>query len=145
MREAVGNAFMVNFIIVFIVAIILLLVGSISYSKSFRVRNRLIDIIERNECYDDNSNSTKCTSKAEIDKVLLEIGYKVSDTKTCKKESGKTLLTTNTNFRYCIYKVDSNRGHYYSVVAYGYFEIPLIEGYLEIPVKGDTKIFYTSE
>ena len=144
MREAVGNAFLVNFIIVFLVAIMFLLISSISYTKSFRVRNRLIDIIEKNGCYDDNASN--CSSKTEIDSILVEIGYKVSGNKECDKpnDSKTTLLTgTNTNFRYCVYKKKTdNNNYYYSVTAYGYFEIPLIGGYFEIPVKGDTKIFY---
>lgn len=145
MREAVGNAFLVNFIIVFLVTIMFLLISSISYTKSFRVRNRLIDIIERNGCYDDQNNSD-CPSKTEIDNILVEIGYKVSGNKKCEKpdDTKTTLLTaTNTNFRYCVYKKETNNNrYYYSVTAYGYFEIPLIGSYFEIPVKGDTKIFY---
>ena len=101
-----------------------------------------VDIIEKYECYDD-SNSSSCASKNEINQVLAEIGYRVSGTKTCKQERGKKLLTTSNNgFRYCIYRTDVNRGHYYSVTVFGYFEIPLVGGYFEIPVNGDTKIFY---
>lgn len=147
MREAIGNAFLVNFIIVILVAVMFLLISSISYTKSFRVRNRLIDIIEKNECF--SNDTSECTSKDEIDSILLEIGYRVADKQKCKavdssESEYKTLLTdSSTNFRYCVYKVKtSNDNYYYSVVAYGYFEIPLIGGYFEIPVKGDTKIFY---
>ena len=77
MREAIGNAFLVNFIIVILVAVMFLLISSISYTKSFRVRNRLIDIIEKNECF--SNDTSECTSKDEIDSILLEIGYRVAD------------------------------------------------------------------
>lgn len=142
MREAIGNAFIVNFIIVILVAVMFLLISSISYTKSFRVRNRLIDIIEKNECYSDDTN--ECPSREEIDNILLEIGYKVSDrNQKCKNIDGKELLTKDPNFRYCVYKVTTgNNNVYYSVTAFGYFEIPLVGGYFEIPVNGDTKIFY---
>lgn len=142
MREAIGNAFIVNFIIVILVAVMFLLISSISYTKSFRVRNRLIDIIEKNECFDEDGNG--CSSRDEIDSILLEIGYRVSGkNQKCKNIDGKELLTKNPNFRYCVYKVTTdNNNVYYSVTAFGYFEIPLIGGYFEIPVKGDTKIFY---
>lgn len=142
MREAVGNAFLFNFIIVFLVAIIFVLISSISYSKAFKVKNRLVDIVEKYECYEE----TNCQSKTEIENVLGEIGYRVSHKAECETISGKTLLTAtnDTNYRYCIYKNDANRGYYYSVIAYAYFEIPLVGGYFEIPIKGDTKVIYTS-
>ena len=47
MKEAVGNSMVLTFIFVFIAIFIILFVGSIAYSKGFKVRNRIIDIIEK--------------------------------------------------------------------------------------------------
>ena len=42
MREAIGNTFIVNLLMVFLGVMSALLVGSVSYSKAFKVKNRII-------------------------------------------------------------------------------------------------------
>ena len=46
MREATGQAGLMNIMLFIIGIIIVLLAGSIAYSKAFRVKNRIIDAIE---------------------------------------------------------------------------------------------------
>ena len=47
MSDATGQAGLLNIMLAIIAIIIVLLAGSISYSKSFRVKNKIIDIIEK--------------------------------------------------------------------------------------------------
>ena len=46
MREAIGSAFLVNLILVFMGVISALIVGSISYSKAYKAKDRIIYVIE---------------------------------------------------------------------------------------------------
>lgn len=140
MKAATGNAMLMNIIIVFLVIVMALLVTSISYTKAFRIKNRIVDIIEY---YDGNfsDNETKITN--DINDSLISVGYKLSGTNKCKEIDNKQALNINSNYQVCIYEYnDSNRGKYYKVIAYMYFDVPVIGGMLNIPVSGETKVFY---
>ena len=75
MQEATGQTGLMNIMLAIIGIIIVLLAGSIAYSKAFRVKNKIIDIVEKYEVYDDNS-------RREIESALTNIGYRVIDQKT---------------------------------------------------------------
>ena len=141
MREAIGNTFIFNTVIIFVAIIIALLVGSLSYSKAFKVKNRIISIIEKHEVYDSGTRN-------EIEDALSSIGYRVNPngTQNCPNRPGGTAInTTNSHYRYCVYQYDtgtSGKGRYYGVLAYMHFDIPIIGDYLEIPIYGETKIIY---
>lgn len=140
MKAATGNAMLMNIIIVFLVIVMALLVTSISYTKAFRIKNRIVDIIEY---YDGNfsDNETKITN--DINDSLSSVGYKLSGSNKCKEIDNKQALNINSNYQVCIYEYnDSNRGKYYKVIAYMYFDVPVVGGMLNIPVSGETKVFY---
>ena len=137
MKEAIGNSFIFNLILIFVALFIAFFVGSISYSKAFKVKNAIIDIVEKHENY-----STEAVK--EIDETLKQIGYRVNKNgvQSCKASGGGTILNaTGTNYRYCIEYHNTPKGYYYSVTAYMYFEIPLIGQMLEFPVYGETRMF----
>jgi len=52
MREAIGQTFIVNLILVFIAVLSALLIGSLAYSKAYKVKNRIIFIIEKYGAWD---------------------------------------------------------------------------------------------
>lgn len=137
MRESIGNAFLFNIIIIFTLVIILVLVGSLSYSKAFRVKNRIVEIIEKHKSYNANA-------KTEIEQNLKSIGYKTNPyyTQKCSDRGGTVMTDTSTNYRYCIVKFENPKGVYYGVTAYMYFEIPVINSILEFPIYGETAILY---
>lgn len=135
MKEAIGNAFLFNIIITFFVIIMILLVSSLSYSKAFRVKNRIVEIIELNQGY--NSNA-----KSEIDRYLRNIGYKTNSRQMRKCPTDKGYAYTSTDFRYCVYQQNTANGPYYTVATFIYFEFPIIGDLLEFPIYGETKIVY---
>lgn len=140
MKAATGNAMLMNIMIVFIVIVMALLVTSISYTKAFRVKNRIIDIIEY---YDGDFSNNKDKITNEINTSLSSVGYRLSSSKSCKKIDNKEALKINTNYQVCIYEYsDTNYNKYYKVISYMYFDVPLIGGILNIPVSGETKVFY---
>lgn len=142
MKAAAGNAMLMNIIIVFLVIVMALLVTSISYTKAFRIKNRIVDIIEY---YDGNFNDvgTKTNITNEINNSLSSVGYRLSGSKKCKEIDNKKAIELASNYQVCIYEYDdSTRGKYYKVIAYMYFDVPVVGGILNIPVSGETKVFY---
>lgn len=141
MRESIGNALIFNIIIIFIALAIALLVGSLSYSKAFKVKNRIIEIIEKYEKYD-------AQVRVEIEEMLSSIGYRVNKGgyQSCPYKEGAVIMNVlNSSYRYCIYQYDTGykgKGRYYGVLVYMYFDIPIIDSKLEFPVYGETKIIY---
>lgn len=142
MKAATGNAMLMNIIIVFLVIVMALLVTSISYTKAFRIKNRIVDIIEYyNGNFDDDGTKTNITN--EINNSLSSVGYRLSGSNKCKEIDNKKAIQLNSNYQVCIYEYnDSIRGKYYKVIAYMYFDVPVVGGILNIPVSGETKIFY---
>lgn len=147
MREAIGNTFVLNFVLVFVALFIFFFIGTMTYTKAFKVKNKIVDTIE---IYDGEiSTSAETLNKdfeTEVNEKLSEIGYRISTNNTCDTDGrfeGSTELKKSgtSNYRYCIYKFSTSKGNYYGVVAYIYFEVPIIGAKLEFPVYGETKVF----
>jgi hypothetical protein len=152
MREAIGSAFIVNLILIFIGIISAILVGSIGYSKAYKVKDKIIYIIEK---YDGWSNDTQ----TEIDKSLRSIGYQVgsgtnfSCERIYRKKLGSAFKNENlvhganlgyNQYNYCVYRnrYDSGIGDYYSVTTFMSFDIPFIGNFLQFPVSGETSVIF---
>lgn len=140
MKSAIGNTFIVNFIIIFAVVFIGLFVGSISYTKALRIKNRIIDIIEENNGY----NNTDVAS--EINEYLKDVGYRISKTNSadCKLDgTGYTVVfptsSTASNYDFCIFEFTNKKGTYYGVKTYMYLDLPIIGDNIKIGVYGETK------
>ena len=52
MKEAIGNSFLVTLAIVFLFLIMSLLVSSLSYSKAYKAKNKVVSVIEKYEGFD---------------------------------------------------------------------------------------------
>lgn len=138
MRESVGQAFLYNLVIILITIMIFILVGSLAYSKAYKIKNKLVDIVEKYKGY--NSSA-----KDEIDEYLGSIGYKVNPhgSQRCKQRGDGIILTNEaTTYRYCVYRYEESKGTYYGINTYIYFEFPIIGDVLEVPVYGETEVFY---
>ncbi len=146
MRDAIGQSFLVMIIIFFIIAVALLFVGSIGYSKAFKIKNRIIDIIEQSGGYNDEA-------EAKIESVLDDIGYQVmvGNTSHCRAKGEGVQVhpssgTSYGNYDYCVFKYesseDTNRPYtYYGVTTFMTIHIPVIHQFIQLPVYGETKTF----
>lgn len=157
MRESIASVFVINFIIVFIGIFIGLLATSSSYTKAAKVKNTVMDIVERYADELDNVNTLPDEVAAEIETNLAKLGYRLNVNKKnkCPEVKNGTLMNDYSNYRYCVYKhnkVESNkednenlprRGNYYTVITYMYFDIPLIGQHIEISVKGQTRTYFS--
>lgn len=144
MREAFGNAFIINFVIVFVGIFIFFFAGSLAYTKAFKVKNKIINIIEERGGYDSTSEDLK----TEITDYLKDAGYRIVSTGSCPEKKGMTLVNgSNGNnniingYLYCVWEKndESERGTYYGVQTYMYFDVPIVGETVTIPVYGETK------
>ena len=145
MRDAVGGTLLLNLVLTFAGIVILFFVGIIAYSKAYKVKNRIIEIIERNEEY-----SSSEVFQEEINKELSKVGYRVSSTPIkdtrCSKDSsrGSCVNLNETNYQYCVCEhrdsVSEGNGTSFEVITYVRFEFPIVGDLLTLPVKGETKV-----
>lgn len=135
MKESIANSFIFNLVIIFVFIFIVFFAGSLSYSKAFKVKNRIVDIIEKYEEYN-------ASAIAEISETLQSMGYRINTTnKDCPTRNGVQSISATVNaYRYCVYEYDTSKGKYYGVSAYMYFDFPIIGSSLELPVYGETRI-----
>ena len=147
MKEAIGNTYVLYFIISFLLIFILVFAGTTAYSKAFKVKNKIIDVIEYYDGAVESGGRLYNAIQSEITQKLGIIGYRIDpNTTSCPNTDGRfsngTLLAkTNDGYRYCIYKFNDRRGRHYAVVAYAYLEIPIIGSKLDLPVYGETRTF----
>lgn len=141
MKAAIGNTLVLNIIVTFMSIVLLIIISSIVYTKAYRVKNRIIDEIEKVETYDADVDASLTT-------VFRKIGYKTNNymdnTKCERYGSSETLVNPSSAYHYCVFKMESNTskgGYYYKVVAFAYLDLPLVSA-IQVPVKGETKIFY---
>lgn len=147
MKEAIGNSLIFGLVITFIGIFILLFATSSSYTKAFKVKNKIVEILEK---YDDilgidsvNGTVLSSTVEEEINNVLSESGYRISNNSNgCPVRNNADPVNKNTtsNYEYCIYAYPTNKGTYYGVTTYIYYQIPVIGVELKFPVYGETKI-----
>lgn len=163
MKAAIGNTLVLNIIVTFLSVVLLIIISSIVYTKAYRIKNRIIDEIEKAETYNVDVD-------ASLTSVFREIGYKTNNymdntkcknyvadiTENCnvislsefgcvgKNNTTVTLENKSSVYHYCVFKIESDNprtGYYYKVVSFAYLDLPLVSA-IEVPVKGETKIFY---
>ena len=136
MSESISTSYLVMIVAIVISVISTLLITFFAYSRAFKTKNKLVDIIEKYEGYNINSN-------AEIEQYLKDVGYNVRrESKTCPSFNGVSAIGTNSSYAYCIYEFDTNRGKYYTIHVFVNLNIPIINDVLELKVKGQSRTIY---
>lgn len=136
MREGLGNVFMYNIIILFLVLMVVFLVGTISYNKAFRVNSRIINAIEKYEGYNGPAYE-------EIDRTLAIIGYRREGAVDCPTRDGVRAMTNFTGkYQYCVYEFKINDKFYnYGILTYIDFDLP-VAGKVKLPIYSKTDQIY---
>ena len=148
MKSAIGGSMLFYLVLFFTITIILLFASILSYSKAYRVKNRIINILET---VDMTSISAKAEALMKIDDDLRQIGYKNTIGEfncgaTCvdpfKDVYDDPTYKYKKSFKYCVCQKSSenNHGIYYEVTTYNQFEFPIIGSVFSSKVKGETKI-----
>lgn len=161
MKGALGNAFIMNMVITFILVFYVLLIGTMAYSKAYRTKNFLINLIDESEKNGNNDFASRIGNPSQRDQFdekaneyLGKVGYPLSTTQwnNCKNNmDGYNLYLGNGQGRYdyCIYKrgdiADSTgnkiirRRYNYMVLVYMKMDLPVVGKYIKIPIRGETK------
>lgn len=158
MKEAIANVGVFNLIIIFVIILMSFFIGSLGYSKAFKVKNKIVNEIEKEGSYE--------KAKDSIEDWLHVIGYRMYNgfepNKGCPAPKSiiddanlnVSLVNQGGDYQYCVYEVNSCNeefysgvttmhkcSRYYKVIAYMYFDVPVVGDLIKIPVKGDTKPF----
>ena len=123
MKGAIGNAFILNLVITFMIIFFSLLIGSMAYSKAYKTKNYLLNVIDKYEREGKRSfNSASSTTDKtdwdnEVNEYLGKIGYIINNgsTNTCpdkstKKDGKYQTWVTNENGRYLSKKYSYDLG-----------------------------------
>ena len=147
MREAIGGTWIFSIVIVFIVLFTSFLAISVNYSKAFKVKNGIVNIIEKREGISD-------ATVDEISDYLNSVGYLVYSScpdyvASQSNESAHGFEASNTNsrkFKYCIAKTEDTNGNikktYYNVTVFFRVDLPIMGEIFTFPVTGETKPIY---
>lgn len=152
MKGAIGNAMIMNIVITFIIIFFSLLIGSMAYSKAYKTKNYLINMIDK---YEANTNNEEVYFEEEwdneVNEYLGKMGYIITD-KKCPNKDGYMIKRQHTSgYDYCIYikyqiKPEEHnpviRSRYnYMVLVYMKFDFPIVGDILKLPVTGETKSY----
>ena len=141
MNESVGSALLFNLVLVFVIILSGLFIGSLAYTKAFKVNSRILDIIEKFEGYNNFAYD-------EIGSFLNTMGYVKGNTGCNVRSHGADIVSSQNGnndiddrYDYCVYYhendgkgINGKNSYYnYSVVTYIYVDLPFIRQ-LKIPV-----------
>ena len=84
MKEAISNAFVFNLVIVFVIILLAFFIGSIGYSKASKVKNRIVEEIEKQAAKHDVIQNVLVQIK--ISKDELKTGLPIEETDSFLKE-----------------------------------------------------------
>lgn len=149
MKESIGGAWILGIVVVFIVLFTGYLALSVNYSKAFKVKNKIISLIEQNEGLSDDTQE-------QISKYLNSVGYfvygncvvedDVDFTNTNKVVTGYEKQSNTNKYKYCVSTRESNDSvleqKYYRVTVFFKFDIPILDSVFTFPVTGETKAVY---
>lgn len=159
MKGAIGNAFILNMVITFIIIFYVLLIGSMAYSKAYKTKNYIINLIDEFETtgkknfgmYDRVIQSQQDEWNERVNEYLGKIGYVIADD-TCPVLLNQYnyeywINHTEGGYDYCVYRRIPDRNenmekrYNYLVQVYMKFDFPVIGKYVKIPLRGETKTY----
>ena len=158
MRESIGGTWLTGIVITFLALFAGFLAYSISYTKAFRVKDNIIQIIESNEGFTTAANTRENviedvlnasedqlvangSAEAEIYNFIRKIGYNYASNIRCDNDVFDTA-----KYGYCIEKHCTNSVNvdkvYYKVTSYIALQIPVVNIAVQIPISGETATLY---
>lgn len=138
MNQAFGGAFLIKIALLFLAIYIFILGFAINYAKVFTVKNRIINLIEQYEGFDEGDEIFMGEIKTEITKLHYQ-GIVSDDI------PGGDCVNLNYRRYYCIERFEaSNDMFYYKVRTYIQFDIPVVKEVAVgiIPITGETRYMY---
>ena len=156
MRDAIGGVFSLQIILIFVILINGYMAYSVNYTRAFRVKNEIINIVEQKEGFTEGG-----TAADEISALVKTAGYGLSSVQQQAVRNNNNVDGWYCNGKegYCIKCNDntgnnklnaddaSYRGVYYTVKTYVNMDIPILNTIFTglpdiLSVRGDTKTVY---
>lgn len=138
MRDAFGGTFMIKLMLIFLAIYIAFIAVALNYAKAFRVKNKIIDIIEQNEGIDDYNDTNGVLG--DINNYLGQVSYYVL---LDNIEASNTENYHCYKNGYCIeehsIKVNNIDTKYYKVTTYIRINFPFFGLNFTIPIQGETR------
>ncbi len=150
MKDAFGGSFILRVMSVFFAVFICFMSMSITISKTFRIKNNIVNILERS---DPKKLTGENSTQSRVDEYLQKISYNYSNNQSirslCANDSGILVErgvcivpTYNCLGATDSCKIDNARSVHYKVTAYIVMEFPLFNLGKVIPISGETKVVY---
>ena len=150
MKESVSNALVFMIVIIVIGICSTIVFFSLGYSRTYKIKSKVIDIIEKNGTYND------ATVRTEIEEYLKSASYSSATNKTgeacpvLNKDDGNNendISAANVlkNYRFCIYEHNTIKGSYYTVRVYMTYNFPVIGDFIKLRyhITGDTRVIFS--
>ncbi len=152
MRESIGGAQVLMICVTILLVIIVVLSASIGYTKAFKARNGLVNLVQKYAKYDDSASNVLNNQnfRDEAGDLLQNMGYMVSagSRRACTNRNSDKYKTYEVQkdqfFNYCIYRYEDEQGNqHYGVETYMYFELPIFgtNDRFSFPLYGETFTF----
>ena len=163
MREAIGGSQLLLIIVTIFIVTMMLLAGSIGYTKAFKARNAILNIVQSHGAYGQDAVTLMAKNDGEAEEEILNLlnnmGYNVTigSSSGCKKldelqdnTSLKDVECWHSNqYNFSVYSMlDSENGTWrYGVETYMYFELPLFgkNDIFSFPLYADSYTFFKTE
>ena len=149
MREAIGQVYTLQIILVFVLLINGYMAYSVNYTRAFRVKNQIINYIEQYEGAEGKEVQTK------IADYTKQMTYNVSNQQITTYKNNHTDAVCQNDWCYIPHSVNkeeadgTRQGKYYTVTTFVNIDIPVINNLIGpgsfLEVKGETKTIYTEE
>lgn len=149
MRETIASTWIYQLVIIFILMFVAFLILSLTYSKNYKTKNEIIDIIEKYEGV--NQKSVQL-----INNYLSYTGYKVKHScptqpndwlgATSLENISLTKAQVGEKYYYCLRRVINSNKMYYQVKTFFKFNLPIFGDIHTFTVDGTTNdIFRNSD
>lgn len=158
MRDSIGATWIFSICLTFIVLFTAYLAISVNYAKAFKIKNRVISMIEEHEGYNSSMNEDiisylvdqgytakgVCTSELITDASSTSGRY--WELQSCIKYDGDTTSRCNA----CVYRMNTHSDidevgtgqAYYKVLTFFRFDLPVIGNMLTFQVSGESNMIY---
>ncbi|HIR58495.1 MAG TPA: hypothetical protein IAB38_00430 [Candidatus Onthousia excrementipullorum] len=150
MRDAIGQVFTLQIILAFVLLINGYMAYSVNYTRAFRVKNRIVDIIEQYEGPYNDEAIAKINSY--IDQMTYEVPPRLVQDFLNDYGSNANESSCQNGWCYVAHEVSideadgERKGRYYSVVTFVNINIPVINNIVGLGdflrVVGETRTIY---
>ena len=144
MKEGIGGTFMIYVLLVFLAVYITFIAVAFNYARAFKVKNKVIDIIEQNEGMEEaDFNNVSATNTSgvtgKINEYLNAISYNVVLSNDDKTNRGVCFEKGICIDEYIGTSIHGMQNTYYKVTTFVTIEFPFMNLGITIPVKGETR------